>query len=229
MLHLEIESLDSVAEAIRAEYEAATVNGKTVYRLKTDADAKLKEFRANNIALMQEVADLKQRNQSAPSADTFSALQRSVEELAASNKRFQSELELQRARSELHKAFLKAGGKESALVDAESRFSQVFQPNEKGGRTPKLNGQVVMSKRNPAVELSIEEFVETMKVEADHLFAKPSGAGSTGGSSTETRRAAGNPWINGTLNYAEQIRITKTDPALAARYKTEAAIENAKK
>jgi hypothetical protein len=73
--------------------------------------------------------------------------------------------------------------------------------------------------------MTLEEWVDAQVSDAPHLFESNAGGGAAGnsaGGGTGSNRSVKNPFRKETWNLTEQMRITKSDPTLAARLKAAA-------
>ena len=68
--------------------------------------------------------------------------------------------------------------------------------------------------------MSLEEWVDQQVAEAPHLFESNAGGGAAGdasGGGGRGNRSVKNPFRKETWNLTEQMKLLKSDPALAAR------------
>lgn len=71
--------------------------------------------------------------------------------------------------------------------------------------------------------LTVRDFVEDLSKKATHLFKPSSGGGAEGGKTNHAGATGGkNPWKKDTFNLTQQMQITRENPSLAARLKSEA-------
>lgn len=116
-------------------------------------------------------------------------------------------------------AFISAGGIPEAVSDAVFRARQMFVL-EDGEPIPRdKNGETVQGSNGT---LSIKEFMESgdyLKGTAKHLYGFATGTGATGNNGTGG--ATKNPWSKEHFNLTRQGEITKSDPGLAAKLKSE--------
>jgi hypothetical protein len=73
--------------------------------------------------------------------------------------------------------------------------------------------------------MTLEEWVDAQVSDAPHLFESNAGGGAAGnpaGGGTGSNRSGKNPFRKESWNLTEQMRLTKSDPGLAARLKAAA-------
>ena len=207
--------------------------------------AKLEEFRANNIALtnqlkrfegidpdaVRQLADEKRKLEEAAQlkAGEFDKV------LAA---RLKAELDRVHApvvaeRDALHGRLTaiqidqavvseatKRGLRPTAIPDITARARMNFklvggvpQPFEADGQTARMG-------RDGATPMTLAEWVDGLVGDAPHLFEANAGGGAAGsGPGGAGNRSVKNPFAQATWNLTEQMKLQKTDPALAARLK----------
>jgi len=69
----------------------------------------------------------------------------------------------------------------------------------------------------------VAEWIDAQVSDAPHLFESNAGGGAAGdGSGGAAHRSGRNPFRKETWNLTEQMKLQKTDPALAARLKASA-------
>ncbi len=120
-------------------------------------------------------------------------------------------------------AATKRGLRPTAVADITARARTVFRlvngaavAFEGDGKTPRYG-------KDGMTPMSLDEWVDTQVAEAPHLF-EPNAGGGAGGSGSGGGAAHGvgggkNPFRKETWNLTEQMRLLKTDAALAARLK----------
>jgi hypothetical protein len=74
--------------------------------------------------------------------------------------------------------------------------------------------------------MTLAEWVDALVSDAPHLFEANAGGGAagsgSGGAGSASARASRNPYRKETFNLTEQMKLQKSDPALAARLKAAA-------
>ena len=119
----------------------------------------------------------------------------------------------------------KRGLRLTAIPDITARARSVFRL-EKGVPTAfESDGQTVRVGKDGMTPMTLDEWVEQQVADAPHLFesnagggAASNGSGGVGGNN----RSVKNPFRKETWNLTEQMKLTKTDPQLAARLKAAA-------
>ena len=92
----------------------------------------------------------------------------------------------------------------------------VPQAFEADGQSPRMGKDAVSP-------MTLAEWVDGLVGDAPHLFEANAGGGATGsGSGGAGNRSVMNPFRKETWNLTEQMKLHKTDPALAARLKAAA-------
>jgi hypothetical protein len=91
-------------------------------------------------------------------------------------------------------------------------------------RAFEADGQAVKYGRDGVTPMTLEEWVDMQVSEAPHLFESNAGGGGGGatsqygnGSGGAGSKAVRNPFRKETWNLTEQMKLQKSDPALAAR------------
>jgi hypothetical protein len=117
----------------------------------------------------------------------------------------------------------KKGLRASAIPDITARARGVFKLVDGAPVAYEADGETVRMGKDGGKPLSLDEWVDAQVGEAPHLFApnlggghSPSEAGGRGG------RGGKNPFKRESWNLTEQMRLMKTDPALAGRLKASA-------
>ena len=113
----------------------------------------------------------------------------------------------------------KRGLRPTAIPDITSRARQSFKLVN--GIPQAFDGQTArMGKDGP---MTLAEWVDALVSDAPHLFEANAGGGAAGsGSGGAGNRSVKNPFRKETWNLTEQMKIQKSDPALAARLKAAA-------
>ena len=123
-------------------------------------------------------------------------------------------------------AATKRGLRPTALTDITARARQIFRLVNGVPRALESDGQTVRYGRDGVSPMTLEEWVDTQVADAPHLFEANAGGGAAGnGSGGAGSGGSGqkNPFKKGPdWNLTEQMRLTKSDPGLAARLKAAA-------
>ena len=117
-------------------------------------------------------------------------------------------------------AATRRGLRPTAITDITARARQTFRLEGGAPRAFESDGQTVRYGRDGVTPMSLEEWVDMQVSEAPHLFEANAGGGAAGngpGGAGGGNRSVKNPFRKETWNITEQMRLTKTDPALAAR------------
>lgn len=111
-----------------------------------------------------------------------------------------------------------------AALDIQSRARKIFSLNgdnqvvalEADGTTQRYNA-------DGTAPLDVTSWIKDQKSEAPHLFTESngSGAGGSGSGGAKTK----NPWKKDTFNLTDQMTIQRSNPALAAKLKSEAGVK----
>jgi hypothetical protein len=117
----------------------------------------------------------------------------------------------------------KRGLRPTALTDISARARAVFRLVNGVPTAYEADGTTVRAGKDGINPLNLEEWVDTLVSDAPHLFESNAGGGATGntsGGGANGRPHIGkNPFRKETWNLTEQMRLTKSDPQLAARLK----------
>lgn len=121
-------------------------------------------------------------------------------------------------------AATKRGLRPTAIPDITARARTVFKLVNGVPRAFEADGQTVRAGKDGITPMTLEEWVDAQVSDAPHLFESNAGGGaagnaSGGGASTRVQK---NPFRRETWNLTEQMKLQKTDPALAARLKAAA-------
>lgn len=130
---------------------------------------------------------------------------------------------------EIDNAAVEAGTKKglraTAVLDIKARARQVFKLIEGKVVAVEADGKTVRYGKDATTPLTISEWVDQQVSDAPHLFESSSGGGAGGsGSGGAGNGRVTNPWKKETWNMTEQVMLSKTDPARAARLKSEAGV-----
>jgi hypothetical protein len=85
--------------------------------------------------------------------------------------------------------------------------------------------QTVRAGKDGVTPMTLAEWVDMQVSDAPHLFEPNAGGGAAGnasGGGASTRASVKNPFRKETWNLTEQMKLQKSDPALAARLKAAA-------
>jgi hypothetical protein len=115
----------------------------------------------------------------------------------------------------------KRGLRPTAIPDITSRARQTFKLVNGVPQAFDGDGQTArMGKDGP---MTLAEWVDALVSDAPHLFEANAGGGAAGsGSGGAGNRSVKNPFRKESFNFTEQMKLQKTDPALAARLKAAA-------
>ena len=119
----------------------------------------------------------------------------------------------------------KRGLRPTAIPDITARARTVFRLVEGAPRAYEADGQTVRVGRDGFTPMTLDEWVEQQVADAPHLFESNAGGGAAGNGSGGvggSNRSVKNPFRRETWNLTEQMKLTKTDPQLAARLKAAA-------
>jgi hypothetical protein len=218
---------------------------------------KLDEFRANNVALIKERDELKQR---------FAGIDPDeVRKLAEEKRRLEEAQQLKAGEVEkvvearvkalkgdfdkqlssvtgerdalnarltaiqidqgVIAAATKRGLRPTAMPDITARARGAFKLVNGVPTAFDADGQTVRAGKDGVTPMTLEEWLDAQVSEAPHLFESNAGGGAAGhasGGGASARASVKNPFKRETWNLTEQMRLTKTDPQLAARLKAAA-------
>ena len=119
----------------------------------------------------------------------------------------------------------KRGLRPTAIPDITARARIVFKLVNGQPRAFEADGTTVRYGKDGVSPMTLEEWVDAQTSDAPHLFESNAGGGAAGnpaGGGTGVNRSVKNPWRKDTLNITEQMKLQKSDPALAARLKAAA-------
>jgi len=118
----------------------------------------------------------------------------------------------------------KRGLRPTAIPDITSRARLVFKLVNGAPRAFEADGTTVRYGKDGVTPMTLEEWVDAQVSDAPHLFESNAGGGAAGNSSggAANNRSAKNPFRKETWNLTEQMKLQKSDPALAARLKAAA-------
>jgi hypothetical protein len=234
---------------VPAEHQSFYVERDGAFYLDAESDgskAKLEEFRANNIALANQ---LKRFEGIDPDAVRQLADEKRNLEEAAQIKagevdkvlaaRLKAELDKVHApvvaeRDALHGRLTaiqidqavvteatKRGLRTSAIPDITARARMTFKLVD--GVPQAFDGEKTRPGKDGVAPMTLAEWVDALVSDAPHLFEANAGGGAAGSSSGGAgNRSVKNPFRKETWNITEQMKIQKSDPQLAARLKASA-------
>ena len=117
----------------------------------------------------------------------------------------------------------KRGLRPTALTDITSRARQTFKLVNGVPQAFDSDGQTARLGKDGTSPMTLAEWVDALVSDAPHLFEANAGSGAAGsGSGGAGNRSVKNPFRKESFNLTEQMKIQKTDPALAARLKAAA-------
>jgi hypothetical protein len=117
----------------------------------------------------------------------------------------------------------KRGLRPTAIPDITARARMTFKLVNGVPQAFDGDGQTVRMGKDGTSPMTLAEWVDALVSDAPHLFEANAGGGASGsGSGGAGNRSAKNPFRKETWNLTEQMKIQKSDPALAARLKAAA-------
>jgi hypothetical protein len=119
----------------------------------------------------------------------------------------------------------KRGLRPTAIPDITARARTVFKLVNGAPQAFEADGKTVHYGKDGITPMTLEEWVDAQVSDAPHLFESNAGGGaaSTGaGGAAGSQRSVKNPFRKDAWNLTEQMKLQKTDPALAARLKAAA-------
>ncbi|MGD0538036.1 MAG: hypothetical protein ABSC03_10375 [Verrucomicrobiota bacterium] len=117
----------------------------------------------------------------------------------------------------------KRGLRPTAIPDITARARNTFRLVNGVPQALEADGQTVRVGKDGVTPLSLAEWIEGQVSDAPHLFESNAGGGAAGNGSGGAGKGTGkNPFRKETWNLTEQMKLTKSDPALAARLKAAA-------
>ena len=234
---------------VTAEHQSFYVERDGAFYLDAEGDgskAKLEEFRANNIALanqlkrfegidpdaVRQLADEKRKLEEAAQIKAGE-----VDKVLAA--RLKAELDKVHApvvaeRDALHGRLTaiqidqavvteatKRGLRASAIPDITARARMTFKLVD--GVPQAFDGDKSRTGKDGVSPMTLAVWVDVLVSDAPHLFEANAGGGAAGSSSGGAgNRSVRNPFRKETWNVTEQMKIQKSDPQLAARLKASA-------
>ncbi len=247
-------------DEIPAEHLSLYAEREGAWVLDVDGAAdksKLDEFRANNVALIKERDELKQRFEGIDpeQVKALAEEKRQLEEAQALAGGQRAEIEkvfegrLKNVKADFDKQVgalsaerdaltarltsiqidqgvttvaTKRGLRPTAITDITARARSVFRLVNGVPTAFEADGKTVRYGRDGLTPMTLEEWVDAQVAEAPHLFESNAGGGAAGNASGGGAKPHGsvkNPFKRETWNLTEQMRLTKSDPSLAARLK----------
>jgi hypothetical protein len=119
----------------------------------------------------------------------------------------------------------KRGLRPTAIVDITARARSVFRLVDGAPRAYEADGQTVRVGKDGITPMALDEWVEQQVADAPHLFESNAGGGASSngsGGAGGNNRSVKNPFRKESWNLTEQMKLQKSDPALAARLKAAA-------
>jgi hypothetical protein len=119
----------------------------------------------------------------------------------------------------------KRGLRASAIPDITSRALNTFRLVNGVPQAFEADGQTARAGKDGVTPLAVAEWIDMQVSEAPHLFESNAGGGAAGngsGGAGGGNRSGRNPFRKESWNLTEQMKLQKSDPALAARLKAAA-------
>jgi hypothetical protein len=117
----------------------------------------------------------------------------------------------------------KRGLRPTAIPDLTSRARTNFKLVNGLPQAFEADGQTARMGKDGTSPMTLAEWVDALVSDAPHLFEANAGSGAAGsGGGAAGNRSAKNPFRKESWNLTEQMKIQKSDPALAARLKAAA-------
>lgn len=117
----------------------------------------------------------------------------------------------------------KRGLRPTAITDITSRARTTFKLVNGVPQAFEADGQTARMGKDGVSPMTLAEWVDALVSDAPHLFEANAGSGAvgsgSGGAGASARANAKNPFRKETWNLTEQMKLQKSDPALAARLK----------
>ena len=114
----------------------------------------------------------------------------------------------------------KRGLRPTAIPDITARARMNFKLVGGVPQALEADGQTARMGRDGYTPMTLAEWVDGLVGDAPHLFEANAGGGAAGsGPGGAGNRSVKNPFAQATWNLTEQMKLQKTDPALAARLK----------
>ena len=119
----------------------------------------------------------------------------------------------------------KRGLRPTAIPDITARARTVFKLVNGVPQAFEPDGNTVRYGKDGVTPMTLEEWVDAQVSDAPHLFESNAGGGAAGngsGGAGGSSRSVKNPFRKETWNLTEQMKLQKSDPALAVRLKAAA-------
>jgi hypothetical protein len=117
----------------------------------------------------------------------------------------------------------KRGLRPTAIPDITSRARTNFKLVNGVPQAFESDGQTARTGKDGVSPMTMAEWVDALVSDAPHLFEANAGSGAAGsGPGGAGNRSVKNPFRKESFNLTEQMKIQKSDPALAARLKAAA-------
>ena len=117
----------------------------------------------------------------------------------------------------------KRGLRATAIPDITARAKTTFRLVNGVPQAFEADGQTARVGKDGLTPLTVAEWIDAQVSDAPHLFESNVGGGAAGdGSGGAGNRSVKNPFRKESWNLTEQLKLQRTDPALAARLKAAA-------
>ena len=248
-------------QEIPAEHQSIYVERDGAWLLDADgvvSQAKLEEFRANNIALANQLKrfegidpdDVRSLRTATMKMEEEKRKLEEAAQIKAGEVDKVIEARLKAARAEWDKTHgvvvaerdtltgrltaiqidqavvteaTKRGLRPTAIPDITSRARLNFKLVNGVPQAFEADGQTARMGKDGVTPMTLAEWVDALVSDAPHLFEANAGSGAAGsGGGVTGNRSVKNPFRKESFNLTEQMKIQKTDPALAARLKAAA-------
>ena len=115
----------------------------------------------------------------------------------------------------------KRGLRATAITDITARARMTFKLVD--GVPQAFDGERMRTGKDGVSPMTLAEWVDALVSDAPHLFEANAGGGAAGsGGGVTGNRSGKNPFAQATWNLTEQMKLQKSDPALAARLRAAA-------
>jgi len=115
----------------------------------------------------------------------------------------------------------KRGLRATAITDITARARMTFKLVD--GVPQAFDGEKIRTGKDGVSPMTLAEWVDALVSDAPHLFEANAGGGAAGsGGGVTGNRSGKNPFAQATWNLTEQMKLQKSDPALAARLRAAA-------
>ena len=122
-------------------------------------------------------------------------------------------------------AATKRGLRPTAIPDITARARTVFKLVNGVPQAFEADGKTVRYGKDGITPMTLEEWVDAQVTDAPHLFESNAGGGAASngaGGAAGVNRSVKNPYRKDSWNLTEQMKLQKSDPAMAARLKAAA-------